>query len=209
MNELPRDDDTYLRIVSGDTPDDPAARRAARLLALADSMHAAPVALDVDRGWAELESRLDARRALRWLEVVVGVAALFIFSVATYRIVAPVIDAHADERYEAPAGASLTVRMPDGSRAVLEPLARVRYRASFFRPPRVVALEGEARFLVRPDAEHPFEVHARDVTVTAVGTIFTVRANPWEPTVHVSVERGAVRVSPNHVLGPGQAIDIP
>jgi ferric-dicitrate binding protein FerR (iron transport regulator) len=209
MSELPRDDDMYLRIASGEVPDDPAARRAARLLALADSARAVPPRLDVDRGWAELEARLDARRALRWLEIVVGAAALVIFSVVTYQIVAPVIEAHADERYEAPASASLTVRMPDGSRAVLEPLARVRYRASFFRPPRVVALEGEARFLVRPDVEHPFEVHARDVTVTAVGTIFTVRANPWEPTVRVSVEQGAVRVSPSHVLGPGQSIDVP
>lgn len=208
MSELPRDDEVYLRIASGDVPDDPASRRAARLLALAEGAQPAPVALDVDRGWADLESRLHARRALRWLEVVVGVAALVVFSVATYRIVAPVVAAHADERYEAPAGASLAVRMPDGSRAVLEPLARVQYRASFFRPPRVVSLEGQARFLVRPDAEHPFEVHARHVTVTAVGTIFTVRANPWESTVGVSVEQGAVRVSPNHVLGPGQSIEV-
>ena len=209
MTELPRDDATYLRIASGDIPDDPAAHRVARLLALAESVHPPPVPLDVDRGWAELDARLDARRALRWLEVVVGVAAVIVLGFATYKSVAPVIEAHADERYAAPASASLTVRLPDGSRAVLEPLARVRYRASYFRPPRVVALEGEARFLVRPDLEHPFEVHARDITVTAVGTIFTVRANPWEPTVRVSVEQGAVRVSPNHVLGPGQSIEVP
>jgi ferric-dicitrate binding protein FerR (iron transport regulator) len=208
MTELPQDDAEYLKIIAGQVGDDPAAQRAARLLALAEqTLPRAPV-LDVDRGWAELNARLGARRALRWLEVVVGVAALIVFGLATIRIVTPVIVAHADERYEAPANASRTVRLPDGSRVTLEPLARVHYRASLFRPPRTVELEGEARFLVRPDLAHPFEVHARQVTVRAVGTIFTVRANPWEETIRVSVEQGAVRVTPGRLVEAGETIEV-
>jgi ferric-dicitrate binding protein FerR (iron transport regulator) len=91
---------------------------------------------------------------------------------------------------------------------VLEPLARVRYRATFFRPPRVVELEGEARFLVRPDPAHPFEVHAGNAIVTAVGTIFTVRANPWEPTVRVSVEQGTVLVAPGRLIHAGDTVEV-
>jgi ferric-dicitrate binding protein FerR (iron transport regulator) len=208
MTELPRDDAEYLRIIAGEIADDAGAQRAARLLALAESALPARPPLDVDRGWSELNARLGARRALQWLEVVVGVAALIIFGVVNYRILTPVVTAHADERYEAPANATRTVRLPDGSRVVLEPLARVHYRASFFRPPRTVEMEGEARFLVRPDIMHPFEVHARDVTVTAIGTIFTVRANPWEDSVRVSVEQGAVRVTPGRLLEAGETIDV-
>jgi transmembrane sensor len=196
MTELPRDDAEYLEVLAGEIAGDPARERAARLLALAERALPPGPALDVDHGWRELAARLTVRRTLRRLEVVIGVAALIVFGIATYLSVAPVIAGHVDEHYVGPA----TVRLPDGSRVVLEPLARARYRASFFRPPRMVELEGEARFLVRPDAAHPFEVHAGDATITAVGTIFTVRANPWEPTVRVSVEEGTVLVAPGRLV---------
>jgi len=204
MTELPRNDAEYLRVLAGDIGDDPARERAARLLALAESVLPADPPLDVEQGWQDLSARLVVRHTLRRLEWIVGVAALLIFSVATYVSLAPVITAHVDERYAGPA----TVRLPDGSGAVLEPLARVRYRASFFRPTRSVELDGEARFMVRPDRAHPFEVHAGNVVVTAVGTIFTVRANPWEPTVRVSVEEGTVLIAPNRLVHAGDTVQV-
>jgi ferric-dicitrate binding protein FerR (iron transport regulator) len=204
MTELPRNDDEYLEVLAGEIGGDPARERAARLLALAESALPPSPELDVDEGWRDLSARLSVRRTLRRLEWIVGVAALLIFGVATYMSVAPVIVAHADESYVGPS----TVRLPDGSRVVLEPLARVRYRASFFRPPRSVELEGEARFLVRPDPLHPFEVHAGHAVVTAVGTIFTVRANPWEPTVRVSVEQGTVLVAPDRIVHAGDTFEV-
>jgi ferric-dicitrate binding protein FerR (iron transport regulator) len=204
MSELPRDDAEYLEVLAGRVAGDPARERAARLLALAESALPAEPALDTEEGWRDLSARLTVRRTLRRLEAIVGVAALVIFGIGTYLSVAPVVAAHVDERYVGPA----TVRLPDGSRAVLRALARVHYRASFFHPPRSVELEGEAQFLVRPDRAHPFEVHASGVVVTAVGTIFTVRANPWEPAVRVSVEQGAVLVAPNRVLHAGDSIEV-
>jgi len=204
MNELPRHDAEYLEVLAGEIGGDPARERAARLLALAEGALPRGPEIDVDQGWRELSARLVVRRTLRRLEVLVGAAALVVFGIATYMSVAPVVAAHVDERYVGPA----TVRLPDGSRAELEPLARVRYRVSFFRPPRAVELEGEARFLVRPDAMHPFEVHAGNATITAVGTIFTVRANPWEPTVRVSVEEGTVIAAPGRVIHAGDTVEL-
>ena len=160
MTELPRHDAEYLEVLAGEIGGDPARERAARLLALAEGVLPREPEIDVDQGWRDLAARLVVRRTLRRLEVLVGATVLMVFGVATYLSVAPVIAAHIDERYVGPA----TVRLPDGSRAELEPLARVRYRVSFFHPPRVVELEGEARFLVRPDAAHPFEVHAGNAT---------------------------------------------
>ena len=96
------------------------------------------------------------------------------------------IAGHVYEHYEAPMESRRIVRLPDGSRATLEPGARLTYRASFFPTPRALTLEGEARFQARPDSDRPFDVHANGVLVRAIGTVFTVRANPWESTVHIA-----------------------
>ncbi|HSU41761.1 MAG TPA: FecR domain-containing protein, partial [Polyangiaceae bacterium] len=51
---------------------------------------------------------------------------------------------------------------------------------------------GSARFSVTPNANRPFRVMARDVTVTVLGTVFSVTLD--ERGVRVDVERGRVRV---------------
>lgn len=204
MTELPRHDDEYLEVLSGATNGDPRRERAARLLALAESALPREPEPDVDEGWRNLSTRLTVRRTIRRIEWIIGAAAVLIIGIATYTSLAPVVAAHVDERYVGPT----TVRLPDGSRMMLEPLARVRYRESFFRPPRSVELEGEARFMVRPDPLHPFVVHAGNAIATAVGTIFTVRANPWEPTVRVSVEQGTVLVSGKGYVHAGDTVEV-
>jgi transmembrane sensor len=52
---------------------------------------------------------------------------------------------------------------------------------------------GAARFSVTPNPKRLFRVLARDVTVTVLGTIFTVALEPAD--VRVRVERGRVRVA--------------
>jgi transmembrane sensor len=52
---------------------------------------------------------------------------------------------------------------------------------------------GTARFSVTPNPKRVFRVIARDVTVTVLGTIFTVAIEPAD--VRVRVERGRVRVA--------------
>jgi transmembrane sensor len=66
---------------------------------------------------------------------------------------------------------------------------------------------GAARFSVTPNPKRVFRVLARDVTVTVLGTIFTVAIEPGD--VRVRVERGSVRVtSPTneHDLGVGEEV---
>ncbi|HSY82871.1 MAG TPA: FecR family protein, partial [Gemmatimonadaceae bacterium] len=165
-----------------------------------------------DAGWADLTNRIDDRtrsrlgRGLRRIEILGAAAVLLIVTWATYKSVAPVIVAHVNERYEAPMESRRLVRLPDGSRATLEPGARLTYRASFYRRPRLLTLEGEARFQARPDASRPFEVHANGVIAIAVGTVFTVRANPWEPTVHIAVEEGVVRAGSEDSAGTPRVV---
>ncbi len=52
---------------------------------------------------------------------------------------------------------------------------------------------GTARFSVTPNPQRAFRVIARDVTVTVLGTVFTVGLEPG--SVRVQVERGRVRVA--------------
>jgi len=65
---------------------------------------------------------------------------------------------------------------------------------------------GTARFSVTPNRTRPFRVMARDVTVTVLGTVFSVAVEARG--VRVSVERGRVRVDAprgTRELGVGEA----
>jgi transmembrane sensor len=65
---------------------------------------------------------------------------------------------------------------------------------------------GAARFSVVPDASRPFRVLARDVTVTVLGTVFTVSIET--NGVRVSVENGRVHVdssATSRELSPGES----
>ncbi|HXB23532.1 MAG TPA: FecR family protein [Gemmatimonadaceae bacterium] len=236
--ELPDRDTDYLRIaeylrgecsaadaarIESELAIDPRLQYAAQLLGLALPATADPTLSDTDEGWADLTSRIDdperprarVRRGLRRIEILVGAIVVLVFGWATYKSVAPVIAGHVYEHYEAPMESRRIVRLPDGSRATLEPGARLTYRASFFPRPRTLTLEGEARFQARPDSDRPFEVHANGVLVRAIGTVFTVRADPWESTVHIAVEEGTVRVWPGaatqspRTVSPGESVDVP
>lgn len=235
--DLPEHDADYLRIaeyLQGECSPADAARIeselaidsrmqfAAQLLRLAITEPANAEALETDSGWTDLTNRLNEpqqprsrlRRRLRLLEVLVGVAAVLVFGWATYLNLAPVVAGHVNEHYEAPMESRRIVRLPDGSRATLEAGARLTYRASFFPRPRTLTLEGEARFQARPDSDRPFEVHANGVLVRAIGTVFTVRANPWESTVHIAVEEGVVKAgsellaAPTKTVTAGESVDI-
>jgi transmembrane sensor len=69
---------------------------------------------------------------------------------------------------------------------------------------------GAARFSVTPNPKRIFRVTARDVTVTVLGTIFTVGIEP--AAVRVRVERGRVRVAwpaGEHELAVNEEVVVP
>jgi len=69
---------------------------------------------------------------------------------------------------------------------------------------------GSARFVVAHDAQHPFTVHAGDVVVEDVGTIFTVSYVSAE-RLEVSVTEGSVRVDHDGAqssLSAGERIEV-
>jgi transmembrane sensor len=84
--------------------------------------------------------------------------------------------------------------LPDGSRVILS--AQTSINVDFNSSKRTLELSaGEAYFKVKHDRQHPFIVHAGDISVTAVGTAFDVRREP--DGVTVTVEEGTVEIAGN------------
>jgi transmembrane sensor len=87
---------------------------------------------------------------------------------------------------------SRAATLPDGSRVILS--AQTSINVDFNGAKRNLELSaGEAYFKVKHDRQHPFIVHAGDISVTAVGTAFDVRREP--DGVTVTVEEGTVEIA--------------
>jgi transmembrane sensor len=97
-------------------------------------------------------------------------------------------------RQVAAAQTNRAATLPDGSRVMLS--AQTSINVDFNGSKRNLELSvGEAYFKVKHDRQHPFIVHAGDISVTAVGTAFDVRRELDEVTV--TVEEGTVEIAGN------------
>ncbi len=94
-----------------------------------------------------------------------------------------------------PAGTSLAVGLPDGSRITLQAGSTLRRRPFRFRAERRVRLEGEA-FLEVAASDRPFVVQTFNADVVVTGTRFNVRAWPDDtaPETAVALVEGSVTV---------------
>lgn len=97
--------------------------------------------------------------------------------------------------------------LADGSRVTLATGSSLRYPARFDGATRVVALRGEAFFVVAHDTAHPFRVLTNALETTVLGTSFTVRAVPGQGAATVRVRTGRVRVQAR--AGAGQEAPAP
>ncbi len=106
-------------------------------------------------------------------------------------------------QYATAPGEQQEIRLPDGSRLILDSSTRVEI--AFYPKRREVTMaEGQAMFEVQPDAVRPFDVVSDQVRVTVVGTRFNVRHTPSVPGyagLQVEVAAGHVRVAPEHPAG--------
>jgi transmembrane sensor len=90
--------------------------------------------------------------------------------------------------------------LPDGSRVILS--AQTSINVDFNGSKRNLQLSaGEAYFKVQHDRNHPFIVHAGEISVTAVGTAFDVRRESNRVTV--TVEEGTVEISGSALASNG------
>lgn len=88
------------------------------------------------------------------------------------------------------------VRLPDGSRVVLNAGSRLTYdSAGLARGERVVTLSGEGYFDVKASAEHPFVIKTGKVDVRVLGTTFNLKAYPNDHRVETYLISGKVEVA--------------
>jgi ferric-dicitrate binding protein FerR (iron transport regulator) len=87
------------------------------------------------------------------------------------------------------------LNLPDGSTAELTPGSQIEYQSSFAGDDkRIVRLEGEGQFSVAKDEKRPFTVISGELATTALGTYFSVIADPASVLVKVHLYSGKVRI---------------
>lgn len=100
------------------------------------------------------------------------------------------------EEHTAPPGIKSFLTLSDGSQVTLNSGSTMRYIRGFDTDKREVFLEGEAYFDVFKDEQRPFVVKNADVSVTALGTSFNVKAYE-EERLDISLVSGKVGVDFN------------
>lgn len=160
---------------------------------------AAPVASTKPARWASRSA---------WPKAAVGAGLAAIAAV----LVAAVVLAPGAQTYRTAVGEQRSVRLQDGSVAIVNTDSRIRVLYSD-KTRRIEVQQGEAWFKVAKNAQRPFIVDAEGVHVRATGTAFSVRRKGED--VQVVVTEGAVQTWRNGAAGPrtsisaGQGTNIP
>ena len=87
-----------------------------------------------------------------------------------------------------------TFMLPDGTLVSLNCDTKVFYPQQFGNKARVVTIEGEAFFEVKPDQNKPFIILAGKAQIKVLGTSFSVSAYPETKLIEVIVQTGRVQV---------------
>lgn len=112
-----------------------------------------------------------------------------------------------------PLGGNYQIVLPDGSEVWLNASSTLVYPAQFSTEKRIVQLEGEAYFDVKPwrvkGKDVPFEVRSNGQAVHVLGTAFNVSAYGEEPQTITTLVSGHVEVinlasNNSHRIIPGQ-----
>lgn len=138
------------------------------------------------------------RRLLYVSSIAAAVIALCLFSWSLYRnrpISPPPAPSGTHEEVLARAGTRTRLVLPDGSQVWLNSSSKLKYSNDFNRESREVALEGEAYFDVTKDAKRPFIVHTSSLDVKVLGTSFTIKSYPQDPTIETTLLNGSIEVS--------------
>ncbi|MDN5213473.1 FecR domain-containing protein [Fulvivirgaceae bacterium BMA12] len=118
------------------------------------------------------------------------------------------------KRKEVPTGQKATIYLDDGTKVKLNAGSNIEFPEKFSENAREVLLEGEAFFEVVEDQKRPFTVISGDVTTTALGTSFNVKAYDNEGNVEVALATGKVKIKDNRhnsvpiILIPGEILNL-
>jgi transmembrane sensor len=111
-----------------------------------------------------------------------------------------------------PRGQKSTVFLKDGSKVILNSSSSIKYRSNFGQDNRDIELVGEAFFEVTKNEQLPFNVVSGNLTTTALGTSFNIKAYPTQQYIQVSLVSGRTKTllngtSQKEFLESGQSIE--
>ena len=89
-------------------------------------------------------------------------------------------------------GERAEIRLPDGSRVVLNAASVLRMPLEFGKSSRELFLDGEAYFEVKHDSTRPFNIHTQRGITSDLGTRFVIVAYRADTSESVAVEEGSV-----------------
>ncbi|WP_373497254.1 FecR family protein [Aquiflexum sp.] len=109
-----------------------------------------------------------------------------------------------------PKGQKSKFTLPDGSTVYLNSESSIQYKEDFIQN-RTIKLTGEAFFEVVENKEYPFLVLTGNLSTTALGTSFNIKAYADTPRSEVSLATGKVKVEDinhqSHIeINPGESI---
>lgn len=165
---------------------------------------------NTDKGWHDLVERIDRNGNRSIKEKIITFPARYLFrAAATILIIISLATAgflifsgkntgpkNNVCEASAPIGSRSTLIFPDGSKVWLNSGTKVLYKSDYGKKKREVYLEGEAYFSVTSNKKMPFRVNTKDISVTALGTAFNVKAYDDENVVETTLEKGEVVVEP-------------
>lgn len=104
--------------------------------------------------------------------------------------------------------------LPDGSEVTLHQGATLEYSADFNKDVREVKLDGEAYFVVKHNAAHPFIVSGKEARIEVLGTSFNVNTSAGKDKISVVLTSGRISLyfgaekSRKVILNPGEIAEI-
>ncbi|HQB27544.1 MAG TPA: DUF4974 domain-containing protein [Paludibacter sp.] len=104
-------------------------------------------------------------------------------------------------KVEAMRGQKSSITLPDGTSVILNSESSIMYGTDYNNSNRTVELQGEAYFDVKQNQTLPFTVKAGDLSITAKGTAFNVRAYLDENYISTTLTEGKVEIkTPNETM---------
>ena len=163
---------------------------------------------NTSESWKKIKSRTIKKGSLFispsfWRNAAVLFAAVFMGALGYYYINKAHINnmMHQEVCIEAPLGARSYVVLADSSKVWLNAGSKLRYAADYGITNRDLYLEGEAYFEVHHDKTKPFRVHAADLVIKALGTVFNVKAYPDEEVIQTTLVKGSVSLESADIDG--------
>jgi ferric-dicitrate binding protein FerR (iron transport regulator) len=114
------------------------------------------------------------------------------------------------EEVRIPKGERVQFLFQDGSKAYINADSKIRYPKQFGLTERKIYLEGEAYFVVTPNARRPFVVEMEKNEIHVLGTSFNVKAYPEDQFIDVMLDEGKINLKSwtqkDHLLSAGEKL---